>query len=85
MKADRKQILEKLTEIILFADETARERCPVMDENTRILEDLGFTSVAMLYMAVSIEEAFNVRLDDVNVWDLHTLGDAVRLIERKMA
>lgn len=85
MKADRQEILDKLKEIILFSDETAMERCPVLGEDTRVLEDLGFSSVALLYMAVSIEEAFGIRLDNVNIWELRTLGDVMDMIQGKMA
>ncbi len=81
----RQEILEKLIEIIRFADETALERCPEITEETRLLEDLGFSSVALLYTAVSIEEAFGIRLDDVNIWDLHNLGDVIGIIQRKTA
>ena len=85
MKMSRNEIFEKLKEIILSADESIAYRFPSLDEDTRILEDLGFTSIGMLFMAVSIEETFQIKLDDVNIWDLHVLGDAVTMIEGKTA
>lgn len=85
MNTDRKAILEKLIEIIRFTDGSLLDRFPDINEETKILEDLGFTSIAMLYMSVSIEEMFSIRLDDVNIWDLHTLGDAISMIQSKLA
>ena len=85
MKMNRPEILEKLSEIIRSADETVAQRLPRLEEETRILEDLGFTSIGMLFMAVSIEEIFGIKLDDVNIWELHVLGDVVGMIERKLA
>ena len=81
---DRETVFEKLVDIIRFTDESLLRRFPVIDESTRILEDLGFTSIAMLYMSVSIEEMFSIRLDDVNIWDLHTLGDTIDMILGKL-
>lgn len=81
----RHEIFEKLKEIIVSADETVVRRFPALDEQTRILEDLGFTSIGMLFMAVSIEEVFRIKLDDVNIWELHVLGDAVSMIEGKLS
>ena len=81
---DRETVFEKLVDIIRFTDESLLRRFLVIDESTRILEDLGFTSIAMLYMSVSIEEMFSIRLDDVNIWDLHTLGDTIDMILGKL-
>lgn len=83
MKENRDFIRNKLLEIVRFSDETIDEKCPVINDQTRILEDLGFTSIAMLYMAVSIEETFAVCLNDVNIWELRTMGDVIDVIERK--
>lgn len=85
MKMSRDEIFTKLKEIIFSADESIAGRFPSLDEDARILEDLGFTSIGILFMAVSIEECFLIKLDDVNIWDLHILGDVVTMIEGKMA
>ena len=85
MKLSRSEIFEKLKEITLSADESIAYRFPDLHEDIRILEDLGFTSVGLLFMAVSIEETFQIKLDDVNIWDLHVLGDVVTMIEGKLA
>ena len=49
---------------------------------SRLKEDVGLSSVAMLYMAVSIENEFEIDLSDANMNDLVTVGDVVELIEQ---
>lgn len=43
-------------------------------------EDIGLSSVALIYMAVSIENEFGINLKDADVGALKTAGDVVRLI-----
>ena len=50
-------------------------------EESRLKEDVGLSSVAMLYMAVSIENEFEIDLSDANMNDLVTVG-VVELIEQ---
>ena len=85
MKMSRDEILTALKEIIFSVDESAASRFPSLDEDTRLLEDLGFNSIAVLFMAMSVEEKFSVKLDDVNIGDFHVLGDVITMIERKLA
>ena len=77
----RNEILKELIGIVVSADESLAGRAESMTEETRILEDLGMNSVGMLFLAVMIEETFKIRLDNVAVSDLRTLGDAVTMIE----
>ena len=51
-------------------------------EESRLKEDVGLSSVVMLYMAVSIENEFEIDLSDANMNDLVTVGDVVELIEK---
>ncbi len=81
----REEILSGLKEIVVSADESLAGKADDMTEETRILEDLGMNSVGMLFIAVMIEETFKVRLDNVSVGDLHTLGDAVTMIEERLS
>lgn len=78
---NRTEIFEKLKEIIVAADESLAGKMPGVSEDTRILEDLGFTSVGMLFMAVVIEEAFSIQLEHVDIWSLRTLGDVIDAIQ----
>lgn len=47
---------------------------------SKLKEDVGLSSVAMIYMAVSIENEFGIDLSDANMNDLVTVGDVVELI-----
>ncbi|MDO5513212.1 acyl carrier protein [Corynebacterium sp.] len=45
------------------------------------LTDLGISSLAMIEIAVRIEDAFGVRLDDATVFSLPTVGELNAHIE----
>ena len=80
----RQEIMEKLQDIVLFADENGGEITEKMTENSKIITDLGFTSVNMLYMVIAIEESFNIRFDNVGMADFVTVGDLVDYIAGKV-
>ena len=85
MQLTREEIVRRLKEILLDADErnaAVIERC---DESTQLITELGLTSVKMLYMVIAIEEVFGMRFDDVSVGDFVTLGDVVTYIQNKCA
>ncbi|GAB2510964.1 Meromycolate extension acyl carrier protein [Corynebacterium atrinae] len=44
------------------------------------IADLGITSLAMIEIAVRIEDTFNVRLDDPTVFSVGTIGDLAELV-----
>ena len=77
------EILDKLKEIMLAMDPTRADLISGANENTRLVEDLGLTSVGILYMVVAIEETFSVNFDNLGVRDFKTIGDAVSFIEDK--
>ena len=80
MKLSREETLAKLKEIVISADDKLAGRESEITESSRILQDLGFSSVELLYMAVIIEDTFGISMDDVNVWELKTVGDVVNKI-----
>ena len=61
---NRNEILEKLKEILLSADESSRDTIHLVTEQTHLLNDLGLSSVNMLYMIIATEEVFGIRFDD---------------------
>lgn len=54
-----------------------------LTEASLLREDVGLNSIAMLYMAVAIEEQFHVQLKNTDLPDLHTVGDVLRVIEAR--
>ena len=73
-------MIEKLKEII--------ERViPGVDvssvsENTRLVEDLNFDSLALMMMAMEIEDAFGFRFTELVKFE--TVGDACAYLEEKI-
>ncbi len=47
----------------------------------RLIEDLGFNSVAMVYMAFAIEKEFNVDISDLSFESFKTIDDVINYIE----
>ena len=80
----RTEIVEKLKEILLAADDRNRDKVAACTEESRLVADLGFSSVSMLYMVIAIEEEMNIRFDNVGASDFETLGDVVSYIEAKL-
>ena len=81
MLMTRTEIIEKLKEIIAFANNEQAEK---VEESAKILEDLGFTSIGMLYISIAVEESFGIRFDSVGISDFVTVKDLVDYIEGKL-
>lgn len=84
MLMTRTEIIEKLKDIIISADSRAAERAEGVTEDTNIMQDLGFTSIGMLYIAIAIEEVFGIRFDNVGISDFVTVRNIVDYIEGKL-
>ena len=85
MLMTRQEILENLKEIWMDADERGSELVDKVSEQSRLTEDLGLSSVNMLYMIIATEEVFDIRFDDVGVNEFQTVGDVMDYIEGKLA
>ena len=73
---ERSEIIARLKEMLLAANMTDPK------EDSRLIEDLGFSSVAMLYTVIAIEESFHMRFGNVGMADFKTLRDVVDYIEK---
>ncbi len=80
----RTEIIERLKGILLSADDKNRDKVETCTEDSRLVTDLGFSSVSMLYMVIAIEEELNIRFDNVGTSDFETLGSVVDYIEAKL-
>ena len=81
---NRAEIIEKLKEILLSADERNRAVVENCTEDSNLMTDFGMTSVGMLYIVIAIEEMFNIRMDDVSFGEFRTVGDVADYIEKKL-
>lgn len=52
-----------------------------INRETNLRSDLGITSLYMIWMALSIESEFGIRLSDIRLDDLVTVGDICDFIE----
>ena len=50
---------------------------------TRVVEDIGMKSIAMLYMAMAIEGEFGVSLTNEDLPKMRTVGDIMKLVEER--
>lgn len=80
----RKQIIDKLRDILIAADGRGQDALGNVTESTKLVTELGLSSVSMLYMVIAIEEDFNIRFDGIGASDFETLGDVVNYIEAKL-
>lgn len=79
----RAEIFEKLKEILIFADNNNRDIIDGCTEDTKLVTELGFNSVSVLYMVIAIEESFGVVFDNATIGDFETIGDVVTYIEER--
>ena len=80
---DRKEIFDKLREILSFSFSDSSEILENCSESSNLITDLGLNSVGMLFMVISIEETFSIRFENVNLADFVTVKDVIDYIEDK--
>lgn len=83
MEITRQQIEEKLRELIKMAVANPADLPEVITEESNLNTDLGMTSMSLLYIAIAVEECFDMRFDDVGLGDFVTVGDVIDYIYRK--
>ena len=84
MAMSRIEIFDKLIDISkMVLGEEKVESTNVL-ESSRLVEDLGLTSVGLLYMVIVVEETFSIRFDDVSFGDFKTIKDVIDYIIEKL-
>ena len=73
----RTEIIQKLRELLEDTLGTSRE----LREEQRLMEDLGLSSVDMLYLIIATEETFGIRFENLGIRDLQTVGAVADYIE----
>ena len=65
----------------VFEDDVDKDSiCP----ECNLITDLGLNSIAMLYMALALEEEFGVKFTNEDFGTLLTVGDVLETVESKM-
>ena len=84
MAMSRNEIEQKLLEVMKMAMPGQESILEGVSESSRLVDDLGLSSVGVLFVVIAIEEYFDIRFDDVGFADFKTVGDVVDYIERKV-
>ncbi|MBQ8908841.1 MAG: acyl carrier protein [Clostridia bacterium] len=53
-----------------------------LDDNARILEDLGINSLEFAELISEVEEKFNITVLDEDICKIRTIQDCVEILER---
>lgn len=83
MAMSRIEIFDKLIDISKMVLGEEKVEVTNVFESSRLVEDLGLTSVGLLYMVIVVEETFSIRFDDVSFSDFKTIKDVIDYIEKK--
>lgn len=67
-------MLEKIKELICNYVEVSESD---ITEDSRFIEDLGFNSYDFISMLGDLEEEFGVTIDETEIMNVHTVGEAV--------
>ena len=76
----REEILEKLKNIIVESKEDNNFDVSKINEDTELLRDLEFDSLAMVYMAVILEQKFNCKINNEDYKKIKTVGDVIDIV-----
>ena len=71
-------MLEKFKDMICEYMEVDKN---AVTENSRFVEDLGFTSYDFMSMVGELEDEFDIEVEERQVAEIRTVGEAVHYIE----
>ena len=69
--------------VVTFLSDYMKDAPKEIHENTQLIADLGFNSLQMMQIVNDAELVFDIEIDDDELRDLVTVGDIVRLLEKK--
>lgn len=78
----RQEIFAQLKELIKKANTSTPEVLDSCNEDSNLRGDLGLTSIGVLYLAISIEQMFEIEFNDSSFDDFNTVKDVVDYIEQ---
>ena len=84
MAMSRSEIFEKLNEVINMVMPALDVAETEITEDSNLVNDIGLSSVGILYVVIAIEEFFGIRFDDVGFADFETIKDVIDYIENKI-
>ena len=78
----RDQIMESLSGALDRAS-NGRAELGQLDDDARIIEDIGLSSLDLLDLRFELEELWQMKVADEELMQLRTIGDVVHLIEQR--
>ena len=78
----REEIFLKLKELIKLANTSDPEGLEKCSEESDLRSDLGLTSIGVLYLAISIENTFELEFNDASFDDFNKVKDVIDYIEK---
>ena len=79
----REEIFNKLKELLKLANSSTPELIDNCSEESDLRSDLGLTSIGVLYLAISIEQTFDIEFEGATFDDFSKVKDIVDYIESK--
>ena len=73
------EVDEKLREILREFDDSVDVDSLTRESNLK--EDIGLSSVSLLYLAVALEDEFGVDFANNDFGEIKTIGDLIKIIE----
>ena len=79
----RQEIFNKLKDLIKLANTTNPEALDKCSEDSDLRTDLGLTSIGVLFLAISIEQEFNIYFGDNSFDEFNKVKDVIDYIENE--
>ena len=76
----RSEVLDGLKEILLMIAPNKKDIVDSINEDSRLVEDIGLASVSLLYLVIAIEEKFEIEFGDKGVEDFKTVKQTIDFI-----
>lgn len=78
----KEEIFEKLKTILIGMDDRNKELIANATMDTKLITELGLSSVSMLYLVIAIEETYDIEFDTESPFV--TVGEVVDYIQSKL-
>ncbi|HEY4309373.1 MAG TPA: phosphopantetheine-binding protein [Pirellulales bacterium] len=80
-KVSREEIVARLSNAFARAS-NGRAKSTALDDDTRIMEDIGLSSLDLLELRFEIEELCGAPISNDEAARLRTVGDVIKLIQK---
>lgn len=57
----------------------------IVTPETLLCEDISINSIGLLYMAMAVEEEFNIKFTNDDFIDMKSVADVINIIEKKVS